>query len=132
MQAAHLALLGAASLVLASPAAQAKPDAAGGDACFRTTDIRGQRVVDDRTVYFRTTGNRVFRVAMSSSCLSGARFNDPLEIKSPSGSHMVCRAVDLDVAVRNLPSGIKSPCLVDSIIRLTPAEAAALPREARP
>lgn len=116
---------------LSQPAAAADVPAEAARSCFRLNEIRGQKVADDKTLYFRVTGNDVYRVETASACLSGARFNDPVLLKAPSGSNQVCRAVDLDLAVLNL-HGTKSPCIVDRIVKLTPEEVASLPPKHKP
>ena len=102
---------------------------ASGD-CFRTTDIRNHTIGDDSTLYVDVTGRGVYRIGMSGACLAGATMSDPLVMRQPPGSPIACRPIDLDIAVSK--TGFTSPCIVDSIVRLTPAEVEALPPKLRP
>lgn len=102
----------------------ARPD------CFRTSDIRNHTVGDDRTLYLDVQGRGVYRVGMSGSCLAGAMRNDPLVMRQPPGSAIACSPIDLDISVGR--PGFVSPCIVQSIARLTPAEIDALPPRLRP
>ncbi|MDO8901542.1 MAG: DUF6491 family protein [Phenylobacterium sp.] len=102
-----------------------------GRACFRLNAIRGQKIVDRNTVLFRTSvgPQDVFRVTMRNACLTTSA-SDPLVLIPSGGSDMVCDRMDLDVRVAS-PIGA-TPCLVQEIRKLTPAEVAALPRDQRP
>jgi hypothetical protein len=148
MRLASAALIGAAALVAfaqpaarAAPAASAPPAAApsGRDSCFRTTDIRSHRAADSRTLFVRLTNREVFRIDMAGACLSGAGPSDPLVIRSRPGSTLACRPIDLDISVArgvgttsSLRSAARTPCIVQSMTRLTPDEVAALPARSRP
>lgn len=130
------ALLGAC----ASPYAQTAAAPAGTDAvaaapgaggCFRMNDIRSHRIADSRTLYVDVRGQETWRLEMSGSCLSGASRQETLITESAGGSGMICRPIDLNLKVR-LGGGMVSPCIVQSMARLTPAEVAALPPELRP
>lgn len=98
--------------------------------CFRTQEIRNHTVGGDRTLYLDVAGRDVYRVEMNGACLAGATSSDPLIMRQPPGSAIVCRPLDLDVAVSR--GGFSSPCIVGSITRLTPGEVAALPPRLRP
>ncbi|HEY8616579.1 hypothetical protein [Phenylobacterium sp.] len=102
---------------------------AGGD-CFRTSDIRNHTIGDDRTLYLDVQGRGAYRVGMSGACLAGASSSDPLVMRQPPGSPIACRPIDLDISISR--SGFRSPCIVESIVRLTPAEVEALPPRLRP
>jgi hypothetical protein len=43
---------------------------------------------------------------------------------------MVCSPVDVDLSAG--PPGFKTPCIVDRLTQLTPAEVAALPKKEKP
>ena len=58
--------------------------------------------------------------------------SDALVIQAPP-SGLVCKPIDLDLAIR--PSGVgggATPCIVDSIVKLTPAQVDAQPKDQRP
>jgi len=116
-----LALAGA--LILALPAA-AKPD--DGPGCFLTRDIRNHTVADDHTMYIDVNGRSVYRVNMASNCLAGSTSSDAYTLVDRAGMGRICHKLDFDVSVRG------NHCIVDSITKLTPAEAAALPKRVRP
>jgi hypothetical protein len=113
---------------VAAPAAYAA-SAPGNEQCFRRSDLRNHTVGDARTLYFNVAGRDVYRVDMKTPCLASASSSDPLIMHNRSASQLVCRPLDLDITVA---TGGQSRCLVDKITRLTPAEAAALPRRLRP
>jgi hypothetical protein len=118
-----LALIGAASaLILALPAQAAKDDSS----CFWTRDLRNHTVGGDHTLYFDVNGRSVWRAEMSNNCLAGATSSDPIILRDRAGMGQICRKLDLDVGVRG------NRCIVDSLTKLTPAEAAALPRKLKP
>jgi hypothetical protein len=98
--------------------------------CFRTQEIRNHTVGDDRTLYLDVAGRDVYRVEMRASCLAGATSSDPLVMRQPPGSHIVCRPMDLDISIDR--GGIPSPCIVGGISRLTAEQIAALPPRQRP
>ena len=127
-----LAALIAASLTLTAGTAIAAPPHGKkpAESCFRSSDIRNHTIADGRTLYLSTSHREVFRVGMSGSCLSGTMPGDPLVIQSTPGSMMICRPVDFDVGISR--HGMTSPCIVDSITKLTPAQVSALPRKLRP
>jgi len=119
-----LCLIAAAgAAVLALPAQAAK---GGEDSCVRSQDIRNHTVGDSRTMYFDVNGKWVYRATMSNNCLATAVSSDPIVMRQVGGSGYICKKIDLDLSVRG------SRCIVDSWTRLTPAEAAALPKKIRP
>lgn len=100
-------------------------------ACFRLSDIRGQNVIDRDTVLFRTGVGQaeVFRMDMRSACLNTLN-SDPLVLIPAGGTDRVCDRMDLDVRV-STPIGA-TPCMIQSVTRLTPAEIGALTPDQRP
>jgi hypothetical protein len=114
----------------AVPAAAVAPDRLPGG-CFRSHDIRAHSIANDgHTLYLDVEGRGVYRVTTNGACLAGAVSSDPLVMKQPPGSEYICRPMDLDVSVSK--GGFPSPCIVDSITPMSPAEVAALPRRLRP
>lgn len=99
--------------------------------CFRSSDIRGHTIGDRQTLYLRVRQSEVYRVGMAGSCLAGAISSDPLVMRQPPGSSIVCRPIDLDVGVSR-DGMIATTCIVQSIVKLTPEQVAALPRRLRP
>lgn len=105
--------------------------ASNASGCFRTSDIRNHTVGDERTLYVDVQGREVWRIEMSGACLAGALSSDPIIIRQPPGASLVCRPIDLDIAISRGP-GMSTPCIPQAIARLTPAEVAALPDRLRP
>lgn len=111
-------------------AAQPAPSAQG--MCFDTRDMGNHTIADDHTVYVRVRQHEVYKLGMRGACLAGAMSSDALILRSPPGSTHICKPIDLDISVAHQGSGFATPCIVDSIIKLTPTEIAALPKKARP
>jgi len=116
----------------AAPVAAAPPmgSAVPTDACFRSSDIRNHTVGDDHTLYIDVAGRDVYRIGMSGACLAAAMPSDPIVMRQPPGTSIICRPIDMDISISK--GGISSPCIVNSIVRLTPSEVAALPPRLRP
>lgn len=130
------AALGACAPYVPAPHAALAPlpgvDAAATERqCFRTHDIRNHTVGDKSTMYINVGGRDVYRLGMSDSCLAGAISSDPIVMRQPPGSAIVCKPIDLDIAITRSGS-FAMPCIVSSITKLTPAQVAALPRKVRP
>lgn len=109
--------------------------AAAPQTCFRTRDIDSHRVADARTVYVKVARRDVFRIVTANACFATAGPDDPLVIRESPGVAYACRPVDLDLAISHmagLGGGAPTPCIVQSMTRLTPAEVAALPPRDRP
>jgi hypothetical protein len=94
-------------------------------------DIRNHTVGDDHTLYLNVGGRTVYRVEMSNNCLGGAAPSDAIVLKQ-RGSSNICQAIDLDIGATVNGGGLPSRCIVDKLVRLTPAEAAALPAKLKP
>jgi hypothetical protein len=129
-----IALIGAMSLAaIASVQAAEKPaeKSSGAGKCFYLKDVRNHTVGDDRTLYLNVGGRSVYKVGMSNNCLGGASSSDPIVIKERGASN-ICQAIDLDVAATVNGGGLPSHCIVDTLTKLTPAQAAALPAKVKP
>ncbi|HEX3366799.1 hypothetical protein [Phenylobacterium sp.] len=126
------ALVGAAILAASTPALAA-PKADAAKQCFRAQDIGAHTVGDSHTLYFNVAGKSVYRVTMRNVCLGGISSSDPIEMTARSGSGSICEPDDLDVrATLAGGGGLSTRCLIDELTKLTPAEAAALPKGAKP
>jgi hypothetical protein len=112
------------ALSLALPAAASPPQ--GPDRCFWTRDLRNHTVGDDHTLYFDVGGRDVYRVETTGGCLAAVSSSDPIVMNNTSSSGHICTKLDLNIRVRG------ARCIVSSLTRLTPQEAAALPRGVRP
>jgi hypothetical protein len=99
--------------------------------CFRSREIRGHKLVSPNTILINVDNRDFYRIDVSGGCLAGAISSDPLVMREPPGSSLVCRPIDLDVAVSKGGS-IPSTCIVQSITQLQPQEVASLPPRLRP
>ena len=125
-------LAAATALAVASTPAAAAPKAAA-RSCFRTADIGNHTVGDDHTMYLSVAGKSVYRVTMRNTCLGGVSSTDPIELNARAGSQAVCEAADLDIRTTLAGGGgLPSRCLIDEVVKLSPAEVAALPKKAKP
>jgi hypothetical protein len=114
-------------VVVAGPALAGTPteNPAGGD-CFYMRDLRGHTVDAPRTLYLDVAGRFTYRVEMNNDCLALATRSDPIALKSFGASRTVCKPVDLEI------SGPAGHCFVSKLVRLTPQEAAAVPKRLQP
>lgn len=117
-----LCLVAAAGAAIVALPVQAAED--GG--CFLTRDMRNHTVGSDHTLYFDVGGRSVWRAEMTNNCLAGAVSSDPIVLRERGGMGRICHKMDLDVGVGG------ARCIVGSLTKLTPAEAAALPKKVRP
>jgi hypothetical protein len=117
------ALAAVGAICAALPAAEASP-AAG--ACFRVNNIQGTKLDGPRTLYVRADGGRTYRIEFAADCNSAAAY--ALVLHPVSNNDQICQAVELNVRVRDTGE----MCEPQTISRLTPDEAAALPAKVRP
>lgn len=126
---------GAAIAAKPSPIAALGPAPAAGSGlpsgqCFRSADIRNHTIGDRQTLLIDVKNRDTYRVTMRGACLAGALPSDPIITRSPPGSTIICRPIDMDIAIGR--DSFASPCLVDSIVKLTPEQVAALPKKLKP
>ncbi|HUO21755.1 MAG TPA: hypothetical protein VMU59_04500 [Caulobacteraceae bacterium] len=118
---------------LAAGAATAKsttadPKSLAFNQCFRVSDVQNSVQVSETRLNILTKDHRYIRVDMSGRCFYPP-FTDPYVVQS-HGDDIVCSPVDLDIAAG--PPGFKTPCIVDRITQMTPAEVAAMPKKEKP
>ena len=115
-----------------SPLGEAPPSGTGlgTGQCFRSQDIRNHKIGDRYTLLLNVRGKESYRVTMRGACLAGATDTDPIITRSPPGSAIICKPIDLDVAISK--GGFATPCIVDSIVQLSPEQLAALPKKLKP
>ena len=94
--------------------------------CVLTRDLRNHTVADSHTLYWDVGGRSVYRVTTSDSCLAGATSSDPVVLRDRGAMGRICTKMDLDISVRG------ARCIVASWTKLTPEEAAALPKHVKP
>jgi hypothetical protein len=98
--------------------------------CFSTTQWQGWASPSDDVLFLRVSGNRYYRVDLLPGTGSIDRGGQFL-INTVRGSSRVCSANDLDLKVAST-TGFSAPLFPRAIRRLTDAEVAALPPNARP
>ncbi|WP_293676788.1 hypothetical protein [uncultured Phenylobacterium sp.] len=137
LAATTLAIVGGAAAIAAKepkPSPLGPPPPAGtglpSGQCIRSDDIRNHTIADRSTMLLAVERNKTYRVTVDSACLGGATSSDPIITRQPPGSRIICKPIDLDLAVSK--GGFPSQCIVRSIVLMTPAEVAALPRKLKP
>jgi hypothetical protein len=128
-----LALAGSGLVNAQAPGASGANTAAASkrpSQCFQSNDWRGWRAADEKTVYFNVNLHEIYKVQMANAC---PELLDPTAhlVNIVRGSSMICSPVDLDLKVAD-DMGFSTPCIVDKITPMTPAEAAAIPKKFRP
>jgi len=132
-------LAAALSLTLAACAAYPPPPGAppranyasmSGADCFSTSEWQGWSSPSDDVLFLRVRNNRYYRVDLLPGTGSIDRGGQFL-INTVRGSSRVCSANDLDLKVAST-SGFVAPLFPRAIHRLSPAEVAALPPNAKP
>ncbi|MEI9965792.1 MAG: DUF6491 family protein [Caulobacteraceae bacterium] len=123
VSAAALSILGAAS-------AQAAPHGADRSSCFRLSDLQGTRPDGVRRIYARTGVRTIYRIDLAFAC-PALRARNGIVISPTPGTDEICGPLDFDLKARDI-AGPPTPCTVKSITRLTPDEAAALPKKVKP
>jgi len=99
--------------------------------CFSVSEMNGWRSPDGKTIYFRTGANRYYRLDLARECSTLKSINPHLVLRNRGGS-LICSAIDVDVKASESPGGIVEPCFPKTLAELSAAEAAALPRDAKP
>ena len=133
-----LAAVGAAAVGTAALAAKESPLSPPPPAgtrlppgqCIRSHEIRNHTIADDNTLLMNVAGTGTYRVTVDGACLGGAVTSDPIITREPPGNHIICRPIDMDLAV--VKGGFESKCIVRSIVRMSPEEVAALPKKLKP
>ena len=115
-----------AGLAIAHPAAAQS----GAQNCFRMSQLSSTRAGGDRTIYARVNVNTFYRIDLASRCSSLPYEGNHLVLTPTPGSDLICRPIDLDLKVSE--GGSLEPCFIKSITRLTPEEAAKIPKKFKP
>jgi len=125
---APIAAVVLAALAAAPALASSPNDNPAGGKCFYMRDLRGHTVQPPRNLYLDVNGRMIYRVEMANDCLAHATGSDPLVIRSFGGARTICKPVDLEISV---PRGA-GRCFIQNLVRLSPEEAAALPKRLQP
>ena len=98
--------------------------------CIRSQEIRNHTIADNHTMLIDVNGRATYRITVGGACLGGAVSSDPIVTRQPPGSTIICRPIDMDLAISK--GGFESQCIVHSIVKMSPEEVAALPRKLKP
>jgi hypothetical protein len=115
-----------------APAGTSKP-AAAENQCFLISSFENWRAPDNKTMYLRVNVNEYFKIDMAGDCPE-LTYPDAHLITVWRGSSEVCGPLDWDLKVADGtgPGSFAVPCIVKNQTRLTPAEAAAIPKKFKP
>jgi hypothetical protein len=120
--------LAASALVFAGAApAFAQP---GGGSCFRMSQLQSTRADGDKRIYARVNVNDYYRIDLAYRCTSLPYADRGLVMTPAGGNDLICSPIDLDLKVND--HGALEPCFIKSITKLTPEEAAAIPKRSKP
>lgn len=119
--------LGALALAVSRPTADAQPSGTGPVAtpCFYLNDVDQLKADGARTLYARVSGRRYYRIDLRSEC-PGLQGNSEPPVLTSEPTSQVCGPMNLDIHVQG------ELCMPKSIVRLTDAEVAALPKSVKP
>ncbi|WP_293904724.1 DUF6491 family protein [Phenylobacterium sp.] len=98
--------------------------------CIRAHDIRNHTIADRQTLLIDGGNKSTYRVTVGGACLGGAVSSDPIITREPPGSQIICKPIDMDLAISR--SGFTTQCIVQSIVKMSPEEVAALPKKLKP
>ncbi len=126
---AAVAVLGLAGAAHAAADQADAPAATPRMPCFFSRDWSGWRSPDPKTIYLRVRVNEIYQVDLSfgSSLLT---WPDSHLINEVRGTDSVCSPIDLDLKVAS--DHVVEPLFIRSITKLTPEQAAAIPKKYRP
>jgi hypothetical protein len=122
-------LAGALAAPIAAESAEPLPSELA--QCFNYSNISAWRAYDTKTIYLRVFTNRYYRIDLAREC-SPLHWPDALLITHTHGSDLICSPLDLDLKASEGPGDIPDPCFVKAVTLLSPTEAAALPKGAKP
>ncbi|MGH7023771.1 MAG: DUF6491 family protein [Caulobacteraceae bacterium] len=97
--------------------------------CFLSRNINGFSAPNDRTVYVRVGVKDIWRLDLMNSC-TGLTFRNGFGLQGSPTGPWICRPLDATVLFNQ--TGMRQRCPVSAIHKLTPEEAAALPKRDRP
>ena len=121
--------LAAAALTAAAANAAPAPDAHS--ACFASNSWEGWSAPGDGDFLYLRVGVRdIYRVDLTKGT-HVRRDADRFLINRVRGSNWICSPLDLDLTLSD-QNGFREPLIARSLRKLTPEEAAAIPRKDRP
>ena len=126
--AAALAASAMALFAGAASAGSATPDSPKrGNSCFFITQWRGWSSPSPDVLYLRVNNNDIYRVGLSVGS-SQLQWPSMHLVSINRGSSSICSAIDLDLKIADT-NGFSTPLIARSLVKLTPEEAAAIPRK---
>ena len=120
---------GAVLAVAAAPAVAATRDTPSSP-CFFISEWRGWKSPDPTTLYLGVNVRDVYEVKLSSGS-SQLQWPDMHLVSINRGSSSICSALDLDLKIADT-NGFAEPLIAKSLRKLSPEEAAAIPKKYRP
>lgn len=124
-----LVLAAAGALSLATLAAPALADARA--PCFFINQWQGWRAPDDHTIYIRVNLKDIYRIDLSAGSQELTWPGSYHLITKVRGSSSICGPLDLQLELSD-GHGFRQPLIARDLVKLTPDEAAALPKKDRP
>ena len=115
-----LAALAALGLGAGAAHAASQPQA-----CFRTSDVTGWRATGTKSVIIQTNNRELYRLRFDYDC-DALKFAGERIGFNKTGPGPACSGIDVDVLVRGMT------CPVKAIHKLSKAEVASLPNNAKP
>jgi hypothetical protein len=120
--------------LLATPAVApaASPDKKSADSgpCFFISQWTGTSALDDKTLLLRVNHRDVYKVGVSGGA-NELKYPGTFLVSRNSGS-TICSHLDLWLSTSDTTSRIKTPLIANSLVKLTPAEIAAIPKKDLP
>ena len=108
-------------------AAQAQPNTQN---CFRMSQLQSTRADGQQTIYARVGVSDFYRIDLAFKCTSLPYPSNGLVLEPAGGKDLICTPLDLDLKAND--HGALESCPIKSITRLTPEEAAAIPKRSKP
>jgi hypothetical protein len=125
------AIAGLTLSLIGLTAAEAQPPQKSPPQCFASRGWSGWKATpDEKTIYIRASGRRIFRVDFSAPCNGVASGFSHLIVRL-RGSSWICNPLDLDLGVSQ-GHGFRTQCIVSQLTALSSEEALALPKNLRP
>jgi hypothetical protein len=126
------AALAVAASVLAIPAVApaAAPETKDSGPCFFVSQWRSWSALDDNTILLRVNRNDIYRVGVTGGADQLRAPGNFLISKSHGNS--VCTHLDLDLTAADHSSSFRAPLIARSLVKLTPAEIASIPKKDLP
>ena len=126
-------LTAAALLALCAGSAAAQSTSSQAPArspCFFVTQWQGWSSPSPNVLYLRINNRDIYRVDLSAGS-SMLRAPDMHLVSINRGSNSICSAIDLDLKIAD-NHGFSEPLIAKKLTKLSPEEAAAIPKKFRP